>query len=233
MASEAKDPARERDDKLEDIERRVKAALPGPWGWFGNVASHQVYLATNHSGRLILLSPETVKEEYVYSHSTERVYTLEEARADVLELCGAHDENYGEFGGLSCRCEEVREFLRGELEVEEGARHMLDRDSRFWAVSRNMRINSELRFQGRKQDGSPDVMMHSYSDDDMARYEVLNGKTLAEHLAAGGKRSDLYREDIVGFASPEAELIAHAPDDMKFLLAEIDRLEEIIADMTT
>lgn len=227
------DSAKERDEKLEDIERRVKAALPGPWGWFGNVASYQVYLATNHSGRMIVLSPETVKEEYVYSHGAERTFTLEEARAEVLELCGAHDENYGEFGGLSCRCEEVREFLRGTLEVEEGARHMFDRDGRFWSISRNMRINSVLRFQGRNQDGTPDVLMHSYSDGDMARYEVLNGKTLAEHLAGGGRRSDLYREDIVGIATPEAELIAHAPDDLKFLLDEIERLDEVIADMTT
>lgn len=222
------DSAKERDDKLEDIERRVKAALPGPWGWFGNVASYQVYLATNHSGRLIVLSPETVKEEYVYNHGMERTLTLEEARAEVLELCGAHDENYSEFGGLSCRCDEVREFLQGTLEIEEGARHMTDRDGRFWSISRNMRINSVLRFQGRSQDGSPDILMHSYSDEDMARYEVLNGKTLAEHLASGGRRSDLYREDIVGIATPEAELIAHAPDDIRFLLDEINRLEEVL-----
>lgn len=40
---------------LDAIEARAAAATRGPWRWFGNVKTRQVYLATTHSGRRFIL----------------------------------------------------------------------------------------------------------------------------------------------------------------------------------
>jgi hypothetical protein len=42
-------------DRLAGIIARDRAATPGPWGWFGNVDTYQLYLATRHSGRLFVM----------------------------------------------------------------------------------------------------------------------------------------------------------------------------------
>lgn len=64
---------------------------------------------------------------------------------------------------------------------------------------------------------------------ELARYEVLNGKTREEAgLAPGADRTNsaLYREDFIGLDSAEAEFIAHAREDIDFLLGEVARLQE-------
>lgn len=221
------------DDRLDAIEQRASAAIRGPWAWFGNVASHQIYLGTNHSGRLIILTPGKVQSEYVYKHDAEQAWELGQARKVVPELCGAHGDEFTPARPQDCRCDEIREFLRGDLEIEEGSRHLFDAEHRYWWLSRHMKIETELRFQGHKPDGSPDVLLHSYKDRDMARYDVLDGKTLAEYVDGGGDPRHLYREDIVGLASPEAEFIAHAREDVDYLLKHIAHLEEQLADAAT
>lgn len=209
--------------RLESIRKRCEATIRGPWAWFGNVATDQVYLGTCHSGRIILLTPHTVKREFVYAHELCESWSLEEARKRVIYLCGAHGDEVTPAAPENCRCDEIREFLRDELDIEEGARHLYDREDRHHWLSRNMQVASELRFQGRGPDGAPDIILHSYRD--LARFEVLGGKTMAEHLTDGGRRDDLYREDIVGIASPEAEFIARAREDMQTLLDALAEIE--------
>ena len=42
-------------DRIVEIEARACAATPGPWVWRGNVDTKQVYLATTHSGMVIVM----------------------------------------------------------------------------------------------------------------------------------------------------------------------------------
>ncbi|HMJ02187.1 MAG TPA: hypothetical protein VK506_04545, partial [Conexibacter sp.] len=125
----------------------------------------------------------------------------------------------------------AREFLAREQDpLHAREDHLLDPETTYAVLTRGVQTYPDLRFQGRKANGGPDVLMHSYRE--MARYEVLDGRTVAEHEAAGGKidgeRRDLYREDLVGIDSPDAEFIAHAREDVDELLAEVDRLRDAL-----
>jgi hypothetical protein len=42
-------------DRFAEIKARAEAATDGPWSWFGNTDMHDIYLATNHSGRKLVL----------------------------------------------------------------------------------------------------------------------------------------------------------------------------------
>lgn len=39
------------DSPLSEIRDRLTRSTPGPWGWFGNTKTHQIYLATQRWGR--------------------------------------------------------------------------------------------------------------------------------------------------------------------------------------
>lgn len=215
---------------LEAIRKRFDAIIPGPWRWYGNTATDQVYLATTDRGRVTIMTPCTRREEYVYDHHAGETYTLAQARERVLGWCGAHDENYTEFGGRSCQCEQLRDFLRGELDPTEGHR---DYD---YLLSRGVQVHPDLRFPvPRREDRDRKVfggLLASYAG--MVRYEVLgkldkfftNYRTRNEYEEQEGKPAStaLYREDFMSIAQPEAEFIEHAPEDVAFLLAEVDRL---------
>jgi len=43
---------------LDALERKARAARPGPWQWYGNTKMHSVYLATVHGGRVFVLDFE-------------------------------------------------------------------------------------------------------------------------------------------------------------------------------
>lgn len=76
---------------------------------------------------------------------------------------------------------------------------------KFW---RNGMQGAQPVFQG------PDGMVPTK---DLAIYEVCPDATDA-------KDPRLYRHDIVGFRSPDADLIAHAPEDIRYLLELVERL---------
>ena len=64
-----------------------------------------------------------------------------------------------------------------------------------------------------------------------ARYEVLDHRTRAEaglDESADRSNSPLYREDFVGIDHPDADFIAHAPEDVAALLLEVRRLGAIV-----
>lgn len=42
-------------DRFDEIKARAEAATGGPWCWFGNTDMHNIYLATMHSGRQLVL----------------------------------------------------------------------------------------------------------------------------------------------------------------------------------
>lgn len=42
-------------DPIDEIRGRLAAATPGPWGWFGNTDSRDVYLATRRFGRMTVM----------------------------------------------------------------------------------------------------------------------------------------------------------------------------------
>lgn len=108
----------------------------------------------------------------------------------------------------------LQDFLSGEISEDEGSR-WLRNDKNQGKLARGVAVRTDLRFQ---RDG----LMQSYRD--IARFEVLNGKTEAEHVESGAP-GNLYREDIVGIDNPEAEFIAHSREDVDALLAEVDRLQ--------
>jgi hypothetical protein len=202
--------------RVEAIRARAAAATAGPWRWFGNTAVDSVYLGTDHSGRLFLLRPDLRYVESVYHHEHVESYTVEQARESIRDWCGAHD---GE-DGRSCRCDELREFLTGTMYHDEPGRSLCRDGVDVW-LERGVFVKPDLSVQR-------DHRMVSYRD--VARYEVLGGRTIAEHQAAGGQingqRRDLYREDIVGLDNADAEFMAAARQDVDDLLAEVDQLRE-------
>ena len=40
---------------IEEIRKRLEAATPGPWAWFGNTKVHSLYLATVRGGRVYVM----------------------------------------------------------------------------------------------------------------------------------------------------------------------------------
>jgi hypothetical protein len=285
---------------IEAIRVRADAAMPGPWGWFGNVETDTVHLATNHSGRMYILAPRVRHTESVYCSGADGSLSIEEARerlirdpatlldrteqvqvgewgdydrlsedrmlelaeargidvlkngtgtaADVLTyiegvLCGGiwDDLNYAlgdydeehdtkpSYWTTRQAQDALRDFLAGEMHDGDAERHLrgLDGHIEFY---RGLHYRPDMAVQQRTDDG-PGWMVPWC---DVARYEVLNGRTLAEHEAAGGRingeRRDLYRQDIVGLDNPEAEFIAHARQDVDDLLAEVDRLRAVLRD---
>lgn len=233
-----------REDRLAEIKARAQAAIRGPWRWMGNTATDQIYLATTHSGQRTILSPGTRSEEHVYHHGWCESYTLEQARANVINWCPLHSDQEGEIGGREseCRCDELRDFLRGELDPREELHRELDRDPRTAWLTRGVVIRPDLNL-------GVDGLLKSYRE--MARYEVL-GRSLADRWSGYRTRAEweaergavdgprgreagsrtveqaLYREDFVGLAHPEAEFIAHAREDVDWLLAEHAELREAL-----
>lgn len=224
--------------RLEEIRQRASAALPGPWSWFGNPEVNVIHLATNHSGRMFILDPHTRSVETVFNHDHMEGYTVAEARERVMWWCPcAHEEHYGIVGGrigppdeddaldweregLLCRCEDIREFLAWDQDPLAPHDAHLSRDGFAW-LSRGVQVYEDLRFQDHGEH-----LMVSYRD--IARYEVLDGRTMKEHLTNGGRESDLYREDIVGLDNPDATFIAHSRSDVDYLLAIIDRVPRVM-----
>lgn len=156
---------------------------------------------------------EPIEDDYVEAHCG---WDVEHGFAP-----GGFEPDWGEERALQ---EELRDFLRpGEMDPDEGSRH-LARGSHAWLV-RGVMVRPDMRF-------GVDHLLRSYRD--LARYEVLDGRTRAEHAAAGGtidgERRDLYRHSIVGIDTPEAEFIAHARSDVDWLLAEVDRLTRLVPD---
>ncbi len=125
------------------------------------------------------------------------------------------------------RMPRLAEFIDTPLGDEEGARHFAGEDG-YTLLSRGAQHLPDVRFahwegeRGARNSG----LLHSYVDS--ARYEVLDGRTIAEHEAAGGRikgeRRDLYRDDIVGIANPDADFIAHARADVDELLEQLDTI---------
>lgn len=224
--------------RLGAIRGRAAAIIPGPWQWYGNTATHQIYLATSDRGRLVIITPQTEIEEYVYDHYAGESYTMEQARNHVIEWCGAHDEDSNpDTREADCRCDEIREFLRVELNPSgDHAEYVHGERDRQVVLTRAQTIHADLRFpvaedeERRKEHGG---LLRSYKD--LARYEVLgklNGhfrppfRSRKEFEAATGEPADhaLYREDIIGLAQAEADFIAHSASDIPWLLSHIASL---------
>jgi hypothetical protein len=221
-------------DQLEAIRKRHEAIVPGPWRWFGNTETDQLYLGTVDRGRLYVLTVGTREEQYVYHHANVASYTLSEiSNTRVQDWCGGHDE-FGGHDADGCICLDIADFLRGEVEREEGARHFShDRRPHSGTIlTRGVSVHADLRFaqpyktdpQERKTHGG---VMRSYRDCG-PKYEVLGYRSVSEwEMDQGGvqnARDALYRQDFMGFDQPEATFIEHAPEDIAYLLGEIDRL---------
>jgi hypothetical protein len=230
----------DRQAKLAEIARRHEAIIPGPWRWYGNTATDQVMLATTDRGRLYVLTLGTRETQYVFHHYYCESYDLHTiSDTQVKEWCGGHDE----FGGDDtdgCICEEIADFLKGNIEPPEGARHFShDRRPHSGTIlTRGVTVNPDLRFpvpipapkgtdrqRDYKQFGGH---MRSYREG-MPRYEVLGYRTVSEwEMDQGGvqnARDALYREDFTGLDNPNADFIQYAPEDVAYLLAEVGRLQ--------
>lgn len=279
--------------RLDDIKARAAAIIPGPWAWMGNTATDQVYLSTNGRGRLTILQPSHYWTESIYVYATERVYTLQEAREQYEEICGAHDDDemldnafegviyegyeddfmeypdeWGEITfrtGRGCvawlkfafsrlkeqpdhcpRCEAVKEWLRGDLDSDGGDSALMFPLDYHSSAVRHRTVHEDLRFpeapnaswtaealERRNRHGG-----HMKSYREMCRYEVLgklsrdDGHFHEYATRAENPTGNLYREDFCGIATPEAEFIQYAAEDIPFLLAEIDALRDDKADLT-
>lgn len=234
-----------RQAKLAEIVERHEAIIPGPWNWYGNTATDQVWLATPDRGRLIIMTPDTRTTEYVYDHDGGEGYDLEHARKRAHELwCPAHAVDVDHDDPGQCMCDELRDFLRGELDPSEGRRDWsCDERGYRRSLTRHTQVHSDLRFAVQFPapegvDGEAHYKRHggilrSYREG-MPKFEVLGYRTVTEWemdqggvvpSASGDIRDALYREDFTGLANPNAEFIASAPEDVAFLLAEVARLQ--------
>jgi len=231
------------ESRLDEIRERHDKIIPGPWDWFGNTATDQVFLGTPDRGRLFILTPGLRNVEYVYDSNETEGYELEEARQRVhTNWCLAHAEHVDKDDPGECICDELRDFLRGTLDPSEGHRYF-EREDRGYRVSlvRAVQVFPDLRFAGegkdafggRKQQGA---VQRSYRETGV-RYEVLGYRTVVEWemdqggvvpSADGDIRNFLYREDFRGIDNPEAEFIAHAPEDTDYLLKRLEAAEKYV-----
>jgi hypothetical protein len=88
----------------------------------------------------------------------------------------------------------------------------------------DVKAELDLRFQDHERH-----LTRSHRE--IARYEVLDGKTRQEAgLGPDADRSNspLYREDLVGLDNPEAEFIAQAREDVDWLLERLASLRRLI-----
>lgn len=217
-------------DSLTEIRNRHDAIIPGPWRWYGNTATDQVSLATTNRGRLFILDTHFSIEQRVFHHDWFEGYTLEQARANVRNFCGAHD---GDDAPYECRCDRINQFLVGDIDTDEAHRTLDDP-----YMTRSAIVHPDVRFPDkslgdrRNQHGG---MMHSYRNH--ARYEVLGYRTVAEWEADQGGvvpstshdvKDALYREDFCGLDQPEATFIERAPEDVGYLLKRLAAAEKLI-----
>lgn len=150
--------------------------------------------------------------------------------ADYVDALSDWDEEHGHShgsaeAGLQSALVDFLSSERGLCDdMSSGTVEEITRNGSVW-LSRNVVIRPDLRL-------NVDGLMHSYRD--LARFQVLAGRTEEEHEAAGGmidgERRDLYREDIVGIDTPEAEFIAHSREDVEFLLERVAQLESELAE---
>jgi hypothetical protein len=224
--------------QLEAIRKRFDAIIPGPWRWYGNTATDQVYLATTDRGRLIILSPQLQKVQYVFDHNSMKSYDLARiSNTDVQGWCGFHERGGGAVEYDSCICQDIADFLQGEVDETEGRRDFVSRNGAV-DLSRSIRHYVELRLpngfpERRKEHGG---ILKSHRDH--VRYEVLDYRTIKEYADAheGAFAADpsgdeaairelkLYREDFTGIDQPEADFVQHAPEDIGYLLELVDAL---------
>lgn len=221
MASEKQLEHYQRQARLAEIVKRAAAIIPGPWEWYGNTATDQVFLATKDRGRLFILTPGTRTEEYVFDHHEMETYTTEDARAHYKERwCPYHREGSEGREARHCCCDEIRDFLAGELDPQEsvldGARHWsscLPGERRL--LSRSVKIHEDLRFpvpfagHGMEAEDHYKVhggIMRSYREG-MPRFEVLGYRT-ADQFNADVEKS---AADAEARGEP-LKLIAHAPE---------------------
>lgn len=225
------------DARLTAIRQRFDAIIPGPWRWFGNTATDQIYLGTVDRGRLIILEPHTRATEHVFHHDHCETYALAEARENVINWCGAH-EGDPTFREDLCKCDEIRDFLGGEMDPRDPydkARDLTNDKGHVW-LSRAVAVDSDMLFAApeprdaerlRRSRGA--TRLASYRE--FARYEVLGklpdegGRFHQYATRAENPDGNLYREDFMSLATPEAEFIEHAPEDIAWLLERVGELE--------
>lgn len=254
MASEKQLEHYQRQARLAEIVKRAAAIIPGPWEWYGNTATDEVFLATRDRGRLFILTTDTRTEQYVFDHLATEGYDIEDARRRVHELwCPTHAEHVDPVDPGRCMCDALREFLSGELEPVEGHRDFNHEDRGYRiSLSRHVQVHPDLRFpvpfagHGMEAEDHYKVhggIMRSYREG-MPRFEVLGYRT-ADQFNADVEKSAadaeargeplkliahapeaLYREDFMGLDNPNADFIANAAGDVAFLLAEVDRLQQ-------
>jgi hypothetical protein len=218
--------------KLDEIRERFESITPPPWDWFGNTETDQVYLGTPDRGRLYIMTPTLRNEQYVYDEDEMESYTLEQARANVIgKWCPAHSDSDLDFPP-PCLCDELREFMRGDMDPAEASRRFetwlqleFGRSSdQFPNLIRGVQVHPDIRF---RFDGS----MRSYRESG-PRYEVLGYRTKAQwemdQGGAIGVKDALYREDFKGLHVPDADFIAHSAEDVDYLLKRLAAAEEHI-----
>jgi hypothetical protein len=231
-------------DRLEEIRQRATAAIPGPWRWQGNVDVNRCYLATTDRGQLTIMLANSAKCEYVFDRVEGVGRTLEEAREGVLDLCGSHEGGpYEGEPGYDCICTEIATFLEGTVDSEEGTRSFSTAygcpPNRADDIVRGVQSHVDIMFPaveraaGRREELG--ARLYPYSR--WAKYEVLGYRSKAEWVmdqagvipSAGGDMEDfLYRKDFVGLDQPEAAFIEHSRDDIDWLLAKVDELQEAL-----
>lgn len=230
----------EAEERLTEIRERAAAIIPGPWAWMGNTATDQVYLGTTDRGRLIVLTPDLRAEQYVYDHDEMEIYDLKDARTNAeARWCFNHGHRVDPDDTGPCICDELGDWLRGDLDLEAGPRHF-SRDERGYSVDlvRGVLVRSDLSFVTKEDGDIYDYRQHGgviRSHRDRVKYEVLGYRTVTEWEmdqggvvppAGGDIRDHLYREDFVGIDTPEADFIANSAGDVAWLLSYIADLEE-------
>jgi hypothetical protein len=122
--------------------------------------------------------------------------------------------------------ESVQHWLAGDVEPEEGLRYASIPGSLYpSSLVRGATPKAQLRV---RTVTDPEGWGRMRPAADIARFEVLGGRTI-EQAERELDRVNLYRDDIVGLATPEMEFIANSRSDVDELLAAVDRLAAALA----
>ena len=192
------------------IKERLNAATPGPWRWRGNVDREDPRLVgTNRkdeNGKIRF--PGAI--EVLWSYDRER-------KADDPEA------------------DSYREYL-GDLSIEVGRDPVTKKG--IWRSITDEEIEERVRDEwltnGDECPISDRRMCFTRSDiccatdaRELAVFEVGRARGLPDDTPRSDPR--IYRADIVDVRHPDAQLIAHAPEDIAALVAEVERLRGVVA----
>jgi hypothetical protein len=190
--------------RIAEIQARAQAATPGPWRWVGNTDNHNIHL---ENGRWVVLG-------------TQRIDRTAADRDVQLAL-----EYLWDCGDESPMTDEELTGLGIDLDDEKAVEAA--QEAHLLAIAIEMHLQEDEWGQVRYDER---IAMRTTGDDATARLLPLEQQARYDVCPDAESREDprVYRADYTP-RSPDAAFIAHARQDVDWLLDEVARLESLLA----